>query len=60
MALTNEWRVRLDAWRDELKRHFYAKLGDLELSGFVTGEQLRPQDALTREFRPTPASTNWG
>jgi len=60
MTLNVEWRDRLDAWRDELKRHFYRPLGSIELTGFVTSEQLSPSEALQRPFKPMPAGTAWG
>ena len=60
MALTMEWRRRLDRWRKELPRHFYRPLGKLELEGFVTKEQLSPEQAARGDFRPMPAGTRWG
>ena len=60
MALNEEWRDRLDAWRGELKQHFYRPLGEVELSGFATMEHLSPQEALKGDFQPTPAGTKWG
>ncbi len=60
MALTSEWRGRLETWRKELKKHLYEKLDVLELSGFFTKDQLRPQDAVKRKFQPTPAGAKWG
>ena len=46
MALTLEWKRRIDRWREELPRHFYRPLGSVELAGFVTLEQLTPVEAL--------------
>jgi alpha-mannosidase len=60
MALTLEWRHRLDRWRDELPRHFYHPLNIVTLEGFVTKEQLTPREALERTFTPMPAGTDWG
>ena len=60
MALNVEWRDRLDAWRSELKQHFYRPLGEVELSGFATMEHLSPQEALKGDFQPMPAGTKWG
>ena len=55
MALTIEWRRRIDQWREGLKKHFYRPLGTIALSGFVTSEQLTPQEAQGRAFAPMPA-----
>ncbi len=60
MALTLEWRHRLDRWRDELPRHFYRPLDTVPLEGFVTQEQLRPEEALQRTFTPMDPGTDWG
>ena len=60
MALTIEWKNRIDAWRKELPRHFYTKLGALEFDGFVTREQLAAEAAARGPFRPMPRGTKWG
>jgi alpha-mannosidase len=60
MALTLEWRHRLESWRAELPRNFYRPLGEIPLEGFVTQEQLTPEEARTRTFMPMPAGTAWG
>lgn len=60
MALTTEWKRRIDRWRQELPRHFYLPLGSLELSGFTTRDQITPEQALQGSFQPLPAGTPWG
>jgi alpha-mannosidase len=60
MALTLEWRHRIDRWREELPRHFYRPLGAVALSGFVTGDQLTAEEALTGDFVPMLSGTEWG
>lgn len=60
MALSIEWRKRVKQWREELKRHFYVPLGEMSVSGFVTGEQLSAEEALGRKFRPMPVGTKYG
>jgi alpha-mannosidase len=60
MALTIEWKNRIDAWRKELPRHFYTKLGVVEFDGFVTREQLSAEAAARGPFRPMPRGTKWG
>jgi hypothetical protein len=34
--------------------------GPVETTGFVTTEQLAPEEALGREFKPMPPGTRWG
>ncbi|MBM4039308.1 MAG: alpha-mannosidase, partial [Planctomycetes bacterium] len=60
MALTTEWRSRIEQWRNTLEKLCYRKLADVPLSGFVTKEQLRPREALKRAFKPMPVGTPWG
>ena len=52
MSLTTEWRRRLKRWRQELTRHFYRLLGSIDLSGFVTADQLMVDEASLRRFEP--------
>ena len=60
MALTPEWKKRVDGWRKELPKHFYRKLATVEMAGFATREQLKPQEALQGPFGPMPVGTRWG
>ncbi len=60
MTLNAEWLHRVNRWREELPRHFYAALGEVEVSGFATIEQLTLKEALKRSFQPMPAGTAWG
>ena len=60
MALTTEWRSRIEQWRNTLERLCYRRLGEAPLSGLVTREQLRPREALKRPFKPMPTGTPWG
>ncbi|MHB9031726.1 MAG: alpha-mannosidase [Anaerolineae bacterium] len=60
MALTLEWRRRIENWLRELPRHFYRPLGELNLTGFTTLEQLTPAQASARAFSPFPSGTAWG
>ncbi len=60
MALTQEWRKRIEAWREELKRHFYRELGPIRLKGFVSRDLISVQDAQRGKFRPMAPGTEWG
>lgn len=60
MSLSNEWKKRIDLWRNELPNHFFKKLGSIEMSGFTTFEHLSAAEALEHVFYPMPAGTKWG
>ncbi|NLG28038.1 MAG: alpha-mannosidase, partial [Chloroflexi bacterium] len=60
MSLNLEWKHRVDNWRAELPRHFYHELGEVTFDGFVTAEQLTPEQALQRTFEPMRAGQQWG
>jgi len=60
MTLNAEWRDRLNAWRTELKNHLYRPLGNVELAGFATTEQLDADEAAGCEFAPMPPGARWG
>ncbi|NLV74953.1 MAG: alpha-mannosidase [Chloroflexi bacterium] len=60
MALTLEWRRRIENWLKEMPAHLYTPLGSIELEGFITLEQLSPLQALGREFSAFPVGTQWG
>ncbi|MDF2923162.1 MAG: putative alpha-mannosidase [Paenibacillaceae bacterium] len=60
MALTLEWRKRVEMWKDELPRHYYTELGDMELEGFTTFDRLSAEEAMQRPFRLIAPGTPWG
>lgn len=60
MALSPEWRRRLEQWRQALPEVFYRPLDELELSGFTTTEQLTTAEAAHGPFEPMPSGTPWG
>jgi len=60
MALTDEWRHRIERWEKILWKMTYRPLGKVELSGFVTREQLTAEQALKGDFRPAPVGMPWG
>ncbi|NSW54292.1 MAG: alpha-mannosidase [Anaerolineae bacterium] len=60
MALTEGWKRRLETWQSAISQSVYRPLGPVALDGFTTMEQLTPQQALQREFKPMPAGTPWG
>ena len=60
MALTLEWRGRIEAWKKALAGQFYRKIQDVQLEGFVTDEQLSRQEAEKRRFKPMQPGTRWG
>ncbi len=60
MTLNAEWRDRLDAWRNELKRHLYRPLGAVALEGWFTRDHLDATAGAAGPFTPTPPGTAWG
>ena len=60
MALTSEWEKRIDNWRRELPCHFYRKLGEIDVSGFVTKDHLSLDRALAGPFSSMPRGAQWG
>ncbi|HEV8246685.1 MAG TPA: hypothetical protein VGP93_12995, partial [Polyangiaceae bacterium] len=60
MALTSEWRRRVDHWRKYLEGLCFTKLADLELRAHFTHEQLSPEQARQRKFEPIARGTAWG
>ncbi len=60
MALTSEWRRRIENWRRELRNHLYRPLAEINLEGFATAEDLAPAAAAARRFEPMPPGSKWG
>ena len=60
MALTEGWKRRLERWQKAITESVYSPLGLVEITGFTTLEQLTPDQALSRVFRPMPPGTAWG
>ncbi len=60
MALTEGWKRRLEGWQKAITDSVYFPLGPITLSGFITQEQLTPQQAAVKDFTPMPAGTAWG
>ena len=60
MALTLEWKHRVERWEKALWDACYRPLRNVELSGFATTDQLTPEQAFLRTFQPMPPGTTWG
>ena len=60
MALTEGWKRRLEGWQKAITDSIYYPLGPVEISGFITKEQLTPKQAMVHEFKPMPPGTAWG
>ena len=60
MSLTAEWRRRIDHWRRELLEQFYRPLGEVDVAGFVTLDQLPADEAAKRDFAPMPKGDRVG
>ena len=48
MALTEEWRHRIERWQKALWNACYRSLGSIEWAGFTTQEQLTADQALQK------------
>ena len=55
-----EWRDRLRHIEAALMRDLYHPLGEIELSGFVTTEELSLEQAQLRERSAMPCGKEWG
>lgn len=60
MALTVEWRQRIEFWLKALKKRTYHQLQTVEMSGFVTMDQLTAEQTNGGDFKPMPVGTKWG
>ncbi|MCI8286883.1 MAG: alpha-mannosidase [Lachnospiraceae bacterium] len=60
MKLGRQWDERLRIWDEAFGRNLYTRLGEAELSGFTTMEQLSLEQAMSREFQPFPRGREWG
>ncbi len=60
MALTVDWKSRIDVWRQELPNHFCRPLGPVAFEGFTTRDQLTAAQAAGGPFKPMPVGTKWG
>jgi len=60
MALTAEWRKRIERWISALEGRFYLDPHPVEMSGLVTKNQLTAEEAAERDFRPMPPGSRWG
>jgi len=60
MALSIEWRRRIDNFQVTLKELIFRPLGRIEFRGFTTLEQLSAREALRRSFQPMPTGSEWG
>ena len=60
MALTEEWKRRIERWKEELKNQFYFPLEIVDLEGFVTEKHLKPEEVFEHNFEKMPPGTEWG
>jgi len=60
MALTLEWRARIDHWQRVLRDLTFVKLAEVPLDGFVTLKQLTTAQAHKGPFHRMCAGTPWG
>jgi len=58
--LTNDWKMRIEQWRAELKTQWFAPLGQVAVQGLMTMEHLPVERAAKGKFTPMPVGTAWG
>ena len=59
MALTAEWKRRIEKWKKELPEHFYGQLGEIPLKGFTTTEHLTLSEAMKGDFNQVSSVPLW-
>src|SRR4030065_1444777 len=60
MSLTKEWLNRIKHWDAALWQIVYEPIATLELTGFITRNQLTAEQALKHKFHPMTVGTEWG
>jgi len=60
VALTEGWKRRLERWQKAITDSVYFPLGQVDMAGFVTQEQLTAAQALQHNFASMPPGTPWG
>lgn len=60
MKLGRQWDERLKIWDEAFEANLYKSLGEIELYGFTTREQMTQEQAGKQSFRPFPKGTSWG
>lgn len=60
MSLTEEWKHRLERWEKMLWECCYSSIGNVDLSGFTTLDQLTADQALSHTFQPITPGELWG
>ena len=58
--MSNEYRDRLRHWQRTIQQDFYLPVKTIDFEGFVTMEQLTPEDASRGCFTPIPDGFRWG
>ena len=60
MALTVEWKHRIERWQKALWNACYRPLGSITLSGFTTNRTADRRTGMAQTFQPMPEGTPWG
>lgn len=60
MKIGRQWDERLKIWDEAFGRNLYTQLGQIELFGFTTMEQLKLEQAMQQHFQSFPQGTKWG
>lgn len=60
MALTIEWRKRIDWWMKVLPQMLYIPCGKMQFEGFVSDKPFNYAQAKRQKFKPMPQGAQWG
>ena len=58
--MSAEWRDRLKHWMHTLQQDLYQPVEEIPLEGFLTMEELSPEEASRHAFAPVAPGTRWG
>jgi alpha-mannosidase len=60
MALSPEWKSRVESWLFELKNQFYTPIVPVRWQKHTTYDYLSLEQALERDFEPAAEGESWG
>ena len=58
--MSNEYSGRLKHWQRTLQQDFYRPVAGIAFEGFLTMDQLTPEEAAKGHFAPIPEGFQWG
>lgn len=55
-----QWRERIELWIEAVKKQVYKPLGEVEVEGFFTMDELSSKEALEHVYNLVKTGTPWG